>query len=62
LQFQKCFYFQKKDKNKCPKIDFFEMMLEKRKMCVLYNKLPKLLKEKKEMIIPVSRSHIWYNM
>jgi hypothetical protein len=33
------------DKNKCPKIDFSEMMLKKRKMLNLYNKLPKLLKE-----------------
>ena len=39
------------DKNKCPKIDFSEMMLEKRKMCILYNKLPKVLKDDAKKIL-----------
>jgi hypothetical protein len=33
------------DKNKCPKMDFPKKSLNFEKYCILYNKLPKQLKE-----------------
>jgi hypothetical protein len=55
LQFQKYFYFQKKDKNKCPKIDFFEMMLEKRKICNYIINCQNYLKR----IFNLYKQHVW---